>query len=262
MKHLLPLLLITLVGLLATSSCQEPHSPSTAESPPSSRIAEQDSSKEVDAFLSYNQYDEEIKNLTQAASLDWMLVKAVIIKESHFDVHFISTAGAVGLMQLMPRKGSFISEAYQHFSQSRRQKRNSSGERIYRGKKDVEWAAAYTKELDSIRLQYQEEPAQLYAQDARFDPSWNLHSGITQLSNDYQYFRRRGHGSYGSRIYALAAYNAGRGAVVKDKTNRALDRIPINRQTELYVGYIERIYAELKKADGLVREGNAWVLKI
>ena len=241
-------------------SCQN----SNALNEPKSQdlITESDLSRLEDSFLVYNQYDDELKNLAKTHSLDWIFLKAIIIKESHFDDQYISTAGAVGLMQLMPREGSFVSESYRNFAKARLQKRNQSGERIYQGKKDVEWAADYVNELDSLRIHYQNNLISLYEIDSRFNPSWNLNSGINQLSNEYQYFYKRGHGSYGSRIYALAAYNAGRGAVVKDKTNRAFDRIPINKQTELYVGYIERIYSELRQENGLLNKENEWILKI
>lgn len=241
-------------------SCQEPTS--SKESLPPPVDTESDLSFTEDPYIRYNQFDEQIKEISSDHAMDWMLVKAVIIKESHFDDTFISTAGAVGLMQLMPREGSYISENYRHFMSSRRQFRNKSGERIYRGKKDEEWASLYVQELDSIRSTYKSDSEELYESDARFNPEWNLNSGITQLANDFNYFRKRGHGTYGSRIYALAAYNAGRGAVVVNKSERKLDRIPVNRQTELYVGYIERIYEELKKQAGTINKENEWVLKI
>ncbi|MEL6696559.1 MAG: transglycosylase SLT domain-containing protein [Bacteroidota bacterium] len=249
--------------ILWLAGCQNAESGQTPLAPiVSPTVAEADSIQKESPFLPFNQYDQEIQEIAEIHTIDWMLIKAVIIKESHFNEQFISTAGAVGLMQLMPRERSFVSQAYRNYVQSRRQKRNSLGERIYQGRKDTEWAADYVKELEAFRTQYQEDHPALYEIDARFNPTWNLNSGVNQLASDYRYFRSRGHGPYASRIYALAAYNAGRGAVVKDKANRYLDRIPVNRQTELYVGYIERIYVELVKEKGLITKSNEWILKI
>ncbi len=215
-----------------------------------------------DRYIKYNEHDHTIKRIANKYSIDWTLVKAIIIKESHFDPNYISSTGAIGLMQLMPRKGSYFSDSYKGFTNARRQTRNKVGQRIYNGKKDIEWATQYRSELDSIFTKYKNDTSNLYSIDQRFNVSWNINSGVEQFANDFYYFKKRGHGTYGSRIYALAAYNAGRGAVVRSKENGKLDKIPINRQTELYVGLLERIYSELKLHEGLINETNDWVLKL
>jgi membrane-bound lytic murein transglycosylase F len=48
-------------------------------------------------------YDELVKPLADSAGLDWKLVVAVMAQESRFDPMATSWAGAVGLMQIIPR---------------------------------------------------------------------------------------------------------------------------------------------------------------
>lgn len=49
-----------------------------------------------------NQYDEIIKRASQKHGVDFFLIKSVIKAESLFDTKAVSSAGAKGLMQLMP----------------------------------------------------------------------------------------------------------------------------------------------------------------
>ena len=216
----------------------------------------------VNSLAVYNHWDAILQQETENKEVDWILIKAIILKESHFDSTFVSTAGAVGLMQLMPREGSFITDHYRFFQKARRQKRNAEGKRMYQGRSDVEWARRYVADLDSLKKAHLLNPKDLYQLDTRFDPPANIREGTRQFTSDFQYFRGRGHGPYTSRILSLAAYNAGRGAVVKNKENTRQDRIPINRQTELYVAYVEKIYEMLKSEGGKVNERNAWILNL
>ena len=49
-----------------------------------------------------NQFDEIIKSASQKHGVDFFLIKSVIKAESLFDTKAVSSAGAKGLMQLMP----------------------------------------------------------------------------------------------------------------------------------------------------------------
>jgi len=48
-------------------------------------------------------YDEMVKSIAAEAGVDWKLVLAVMAQESAFDPHAESIAGALGLMQIIPR---------------------------------------------------------------------------------------------------------------------------------------------------------------
>lgn len=52
-------------------------------------------------------------------------------------------------------------------------------------------------------------------------------------------------------ILASAAYNAGRFAVMKLESNPKYDSIPINRETEKYIGSMLRVWEALKKERAL-----------
>lgn len=56
------------------------------------------------------EYEELIWKYAGEHSLDPYLVAAVIRTESHFDAEAVSAAGAMGLMQVMPDTGNWISE--------------------------------------------------------------------------------------------------------------------------------------------------------
>ncbi|MEX2352229.1 MAG: transglycosylase SLT domain-containing protein [Balneolaceae bacterium] len=48
-------------------------------------------------------YDEMVKSISEEAGVDWRLVIAVMAQESAFDPKAVSIAGALGLMQIIPR---------------------------------------------------------------------------------------------------------------------------------------------------------------
>ena len=54
-------------------------------------------------FGSISPYDTLIKNIAQEYDLDWILLTAIAAQESKFDPHTESWAGAVGLMQVLPK---------------------------------------------------------------------------------------------------------------------------------------------------------------
>lgn len=55
-------------------------------------------------------YDQMIARYAEAAGLDWRFVSAVIYEESRFDAESRSSAGAVGLMQVMPAAAADVGE--------------------------------------------------------------------------------------------------------------------------------------------------------
>jgi soluble lytic murein transglycosylase-like protein len=59
-------------------------------------------------------YDEMIGRYAAAAGLDWRLVSAVIFEESRFEPDSRSSAGAVGLMQVMPAAAADVGEVRFH----------------------------------------------------------------------------------------------------------------------------------------------------
>lgn len=209
-------------------------------------------------FLEINQYDSLFKQIAVGKELEWTWLKSIMIKESRGKGDLISSAGAVGLMQLMPRDGSFTDQNYRNYQAARKQKRQKDGLRYFEEKTEFFWAKVYRKSLDSLQKNFFGKA--LYEKDKRFDPNWNISEAARQLGSDYQFFKSRGHDSYKARILAFAAYHAGRYAVMKEKQNPAADHIPINQQTELYVAHVERIIVELKKGDGTIAQGNHWLL--
>ncbi|MEL7529920.1 MAG: transglycosylase SLT domain-containing protein [Bacteroidota bacterium] len=200
-------------------------------------------------------WDSLLQQAAQKHGIDWMLAKAVMIKESHFVERHVSYAGAVGLMQLMPREGSYVSPAYRAYQQARK----ASG-RVYKGKSQEAWGKAYQAQLLAIAALSSVDS--IYQQDKRFDPAYNIDEGTRQLASDFHFFRSRAHGPYTSQILAIAAYNAGRYAVMTDRNHANRDHIPINRQTELYVAGVQKIYLALQSGDGQLLENDLYLLKL
>jgi soluble lytic murein transglycosylase len=56
------------------------------------------------------EYDQIIRTYARERDLDPALVAAVVYAESRFDPNVVSSAGAVGLMQLLPETGEFVAE--------------------------------------------------------------------------------------------------------------------------------------------------------
>lgn len=191
--------------------------------------------------------------------IDPIFCKAILIKESHYSKGLVSFSGAVGLMQLMPRGVSHITENYTNYMKARDVKRDKDGKRIYKEKDAEEWGKLYQKDLVDLREQYKDNLPELYKKDKRFDPAWNIRSGIMQLSDDYKFFLSRKHNEYKSKALAAAAYNGGRFAVVKEMKNPKYDSIPINHQTEFYVSNVLRMYESLKDNGGYVNRSKIWL---
>ena len=149
-------------------------------------------------------YDAWQRAAAAAVKLDWLLAKAVRIKESFNDAGYVSTTGAVGLMQLMPTSGGrmFLSRNYHRFVQARARREPSA-----------RWAAAYRRDLERLRDSLPLE--RLVQHDRRFDPRWNLERGTRHLAGELARFVRLypRAGKAAHRRMTLAAYYAGAGRV-------------------------------------------------
>ncbi len=193
-----------------------------------------------------SQYDVFLLDAGKRHDLDWRFAKAILIKESHFQEDLISSTGAVGPMQLMPRQGSYTTENYTSYVKAR-----SSKERAYNGKMVEEWAALYRHDLEML-IDKEEKK-----KDKRFDPAWNIDEGVRQLAEEHEFFLKKTNDQYYAMIYAAAAYNAGRPAVL-----RGTIHIPVNRQTEYYTPEVLQIYDALVKGDGRLLWTDCWLLKL
>lgn len=123
-------------------------------------------------------YDPEINRIALADHLDPLLIKAIISVESCFDTHATSTAGAMGLMQLMPETAVHLGISH------------------------------------------------------LYNPVRNLDAGMRYFSKMMSEFSN-------NVSLALAAYNAGPGAVIK------YNGIPPYPQTENYVQRVIHNYHHL-----------------
>ncbi|MCB1314695.1 MAG: transglycosylase SLT domain-containing protein [Leptospiraceae bacterium] len=217
----------------------------------------------ADCFPDQERIDNWLRTEAEKQGIDWIIAKAVLIKESHYGPANVSSTGAVGLMQLMPRRGSHTTPAYEAFMKARRQPRAADGLRYHAGKSAPDWGRIYQRELIDLHEKHRLSPQlmeELYSIDTRFNPQWNIQSGVRQLAGDYKYFYNRHKSEYVSVAYAACAYNAGRSAVAVDKNQPRHDRIPVNRETEHYVSAVLRIYLALKEGNGRIPRERARVL--
>jgi len=178
--------------------------------------------------------------------LDWLFAKAILIKESHFQENLISATGAVGPMQLMPREGSYTTENYSSYVRARRSKG-----RVYNGKTAEQWAALYRVDLEKLVKDGETE------KDKRFDPAWNINEGTRQLAEEHAFFLAKTKDEYYAKIFAAAAYNAGRTAVLHKTIH-----IPVNKQTEYYTPGVLQLYHALVKGNGRLLWEDCWLLKL
>jgi len=161
-------------------------------------------------------------------NLEFCIAKAVydIEYQSPF---YVSSTGAVGVMQLMPREGSYTTFHYDNYLIARKRRGKE-----YNEKTAEQWAQLYVQDLLSIvdSLIVQENYEELYLIDIRFNPSWNIPEGVRELAVAYHHFEAKNHGKEEAASLAFAAYNAGIPAVEKGG-----DHIPRNGATEIYVPY-------------------------
>lgn len=137
----------------------------------------------------YKQVKHHLREASNANSIDYELLQALIATESGFDPRAVSPKGAVGLMQLMPATA---------------QRYGVSGD------------------------------ARTPVEEKLTDPRTNIRAGSRYLSDLIRMFP-------GQIELALAAYNAGEGAV-----QRAGNRIPNYRETQNYVKTVMQLYTLLK----------------
>ena len=207
-------------------------------------------------FQDEEQIDFFLKREAEKRGIDFNFAKAVLIKESHYKKDVISSTGAVGLMQLMPRYGSYITDNYKNYELAKKNK----PKQIFKDKTHKEWISEYKKDLLNLLQDYSSNREGLYKKDKRFDPEWNIKSGVGQLAEEYKHFINRKHTEYKSRILSAAAYNAGKYSVMNDESKPKFDSIPINNQTEYYAISVEKIYQALKKGNGRLLKENIYLL--
>src|SRR5699024_882527 len=58
---------------------------------------------ELEGMSVISPYDEVIQSLADSAGLDWLMISSIVAQETRFNPRSRSWAGAVGLMQIMPR---------------------------------------------------------------------------------------------------------------------------------------------------------------
>ncbi len=178
--------------------------------------------------------------------LDWLFAKAILIKESHFQEDLISSTGAVGPMQLMPREGSYTTENYTSYVRAK-----TSKGRVYKGKTAEQLAALYRQDLEKLVEDGETK------KDKRFDPAWNINEGVRQLAEEHTFFLAETKDPYYAKIFTAAAYNAGRTAVLRKTTH-----IPVNKQTEYYAPEVLQIYDALVEGNGRLRWEDCWLLRL
>jgi soluble lytic murein transglycosylase-like protein len=155
-------------------------------------------------------YDAWQRDAARRADIDWLLAKAVRIKESFNDARYVSTTGAVGLMQLMPTSGGrmVVTRHYQLFLRAR-----AARDKLADGRPAAHWALAYRRDLERLRDTLPLE--QLVRRDRRFDPRWNIERGTQHLARDLHALRAlhpRASAADLQRM-TLAAYYGGPGRV-------------------------------------------------
>ncbi len=185
------------------------------------------------------QYDVWQREAAKKHKVDWLLAKAVRVKESFNKPNYVSTTGAVGLMQLMPfGAGKMLrTRNYDNFMAARRSKT-----RRHRGKHHTHWAAVYR--LDLQRLHQKLPHQKLIKVDQRFDPRWNIDRGTAFLARLMRRFKRLyKRASKRDRLtMTLAAYYAGPGRVKYRKGKVVLPKY----RTKHYVADALKVYDRLK----------------
>ena len=216
--------------------------------------------KEVirDDFPYVSQLDEAIRKLKPGSdAVDPLLFVALMRKESNFDSQAVSSSGAAGLTQLMPRTAldlgmksigmpaSFVEAT--GLSDMERRTRAQAMAALYRISEENQLqAASEARELMQEALRIGQQKERLYAQyrkellqsltDDRLNASLSMEYGL-------RYFLRLMRDHKGDMSLALAAYNAGpqrireyRGIPPFGETVRFR-----NRTLEFYREYINRI---------------------
>lgn len=184
-------------------------------------------------------YDRWQQEAARAAGIPWLAGKAVRIKESFNDPDFISTTGAVGLMQLMPlgRGKMYLTPNYRAYRAAR-----AAANRRYRGKRASHWALAYQQDLR--RLLATTPRQRLYKLDQRFDPRWNIFAGCRHLARDLKRFNKRFPRAPEDQLLKMtfAAYYTGPGRV---RYHKGVIRVTPS-SAEHYLQDIWKVYTRLR----------------
>lgn len=177
-------------------------------------------------FFSTAHYNDVLKQAATNQRIEFCLARAIYEIE-YQGVFYISSTGAVGIMELMPREGSYTTVNYENYQTARKTK-----ERMHNGKSAEDWAALYVQDLDALVNPYinRRDYDGLFDRDPRFNPEWNIHEGVRELARAYHHFKAKGHTDTNATVFAIASYNAGIVAVEKGS-----DHIPQNDVTEYFV---------------------------
>ncbi len=238
-----PLLTIAVFAVLTIDSTSATSAPRHSPNPATTQSTQSGKPRPTTATM--NRWDRWTQNAAQRHGFDWLLAKAVRLKESFNDPHYVSTTGAVGLMQLMPpskpsRKSPspiYVSRSYRNFLRARRARRHRAG-----GRSSRQWGHIYQLELQAfIRSLSQKD---LIARDIRFDPQWNIRHGVAHLANDWKRFHRRYRRATPKELrqMSLAAYFAGPGRI---RWTRRGIKLP--SYTRAYVTDVLAIYQRLRR---------------
>ncbi len=172
-------------------------------------------------------YQDVLRTVAAQKGIDFCLAKAIYETEYTGSPFYVSETGAVGVMELMPREGSYTTANYDNYQAARKSKG-----RMHEGKSAEQWAAAYHNDLAIMANGYLKtnDYEGLFAKDSRFNPEWNIPEGVRELAEDYNHFEAKGHLAHDATLLAMAAYNGGIPAVEKGG-----DHIPTT--TQEYVNY-------------------------
>lgn len=211
----------------------------TLSSSVQSRESDKDGEAAEERTVRLARYDRWQREAARRIGLDWLLAKAVRVKESFNDPSYISTTGAVGLMQLMPTSGGrmYVTTNYRSYLRAKR-----SPTRRHRGRKHGHWAKRYRQDLN--RLLEKTPQDKLNKIDRRFDPRWNIHRGTLHLARDLKRFKRRYPRAPKAALLRMtvAAYYTGPGRVAF-RAGRVI--LPRNK-TRTYLEDVMHVYNRLK----------------
>ena len=168
----------------------------------------------IDDSRSYKAVQKHLRAAAKQHSVDYELLKAVVAAESGFDPAAVSPKGAVGLMQLLPTTATQYGVVADRAAQ-----KDHKGQPI----------AAQSVEQKLT------------------DPRTNIFAGAKYLAYLLKLFK-------GETTLAVAAYNAGEGAV-----QRAGNKIPNYKETQGYVRTVMGLYGVFKPvaSNAVGPSGNA-----
>lgn len=155
----------------------------------------------LDDSRGYKSVQKHLRAAAQQHAVDYELLKAVIAAESGFDPAAVSPKGAVGLMQLLP------TTAVQYGVVADKE-----------GRKDRKGQPVATQSVEQKLT----------------DPRTNILAGTRYLAYLLKLFK-------GDTALAVAAYNAGEGAV-----QRAGNKVPNYKETQGYVRTVMGLYGMFK----------------